>query len=146
MEAYELAIVGLGLMSIGLIIWNMNLNKRIKTLTRGKNAQSLESIIGETHASLDSIQQKLDRHTAEITELYGKAKNAVHHTKIVRFNPFKETGGSQSFAVALTNEHNDGVVISSLYARDRMNVFAKPIHNGTSEYTLTKEEQEALKR
>ena len=58
----------------------------------------------------------------------------------MRFNPFKDVGGTQSFAVAIVNEEGDGVVFSSLYSRDRMSVFAKPISKGTSDVELTTEE------
>ncbi|NIT70429.1 DUF4446 family protein, partial [candidate division KSB1 bacterium] len=55
----------------------------------------------------------------------------------VRFNPFKGTGGGQSFAAAFLSEHGNGVVISTLYSRERVSVFAKPIQSFASEYELT---------
>jgi len=55
-------------------------------------------------------------------------------------------GGDQSFSIALLDKQNSGVVITSLYTRDGNRVYAKPIENGTSEYTLSKEEKEALSR
>jgi hypothetical protein len=76
-------------------------------------------------------------------------KDAVHNIQnigVVRFNPFKETGGGQSFAIAMTDKEENGVIISSFYTRDRVNVFAKPLTQGLSEYTLTKEEQAAIKK
>jgi hypothetical protein len=64
----------------------------------------------------------------------------------IRFNPFPDQGSNQSFAIGLLNEEKDGVVISSLYSRERMSVFAKPIKNGKSDYELTQEEKEALQK
>ena len=65
----------------------------------------------------------------------------------VRFNPFKGTGagGNQSFATALLNENGDGVVLSSLYSRERVSVYAKPVQKFSSEYELSGEEKQAIK-
>ena len=59
----------------------------------------------------------------------------------MRFNPFKDVGGNQSFAIAIVNEDGDGIVLSSLYSRERMSVFAKQIKKGISEVELTEEEK-----
>ncbi len=75
-----------------------------------------------------------------------RLQKAVTGVETVRFNPFKGdgSGGNQSFATALINEEQDGVVISSMYSRDHVSVFAKPIKDAKSEYELTNEEREAL--
>ena len=66
----------------------------------------------------------------------------------VRFNPFKGTGdgGNQSFATALLDENENGVVLSTLYTRERVGIYAKPLKSGKSEYELTGEEREAVKQ
>ena len=64
----------------------------------------------------------------------------------MRFNPFPDQGSNQSFAIGMLNEEGDGVVFSSLYSRDRMSVFAKPIKNNKSEYELSDEERKVLDR
>ena len=66
----------------------------------------------------------------------------------VRFNPFKGdgSGGNQSFSTAFVNEEGDGVVISSLYSRERVSVFAKPVKKMSSEYEMTAEEKESLQK
>ena len=117
---------------------------RIKKLTRGNSAQSLESIIKENNALILDLRLKVKQQAEEIITIQKDAMNTLQNVNVIRFNPFKETGGSQSFVVALTDKNNNGVVISSLYARERVNIFAKPIIAGGSEYTLSKEEQEAL--
>jgi len=63
---------------------------------------------------------------------------------MVRYNPFSGVGSNQSFSVALLNEYNDGIVITSLYAKETSRVYAKPIRGGGSEYTLSEEEKKAL--
>ncbi len=77
-----------------------------------------------------------------------KLSRTVSGNETVRFNPFQGAGlgGNQSFATALINAEGDGVVISSLYSRDRVSIFSKPIKKFSSEYELTAEEKEALQK
>jgi hypothetical protein len=63
---------------------------------------------------------------------------------VVRFNPFEDTGGDQSFAIALVDKQGDGVVISSLHGRKETRVYAKPLKKRGSDYSLTEEEKEAI--
>ena len=65
---------------------------------------------------------------------------------LVRFNPFEDTGGNQSFALALLDSRGDGFVVSSLHARAGTRVYAKAITNGASEAALSDEETEALRQ
>ena len=76
----------------------------------------------------------------------GESKFSIQKTGVVRFNPFSEIGGDQSFSIALLNKNNDGLVITSLYTRERNRVYAKPIIKGKSQYLLSKEEKEALEK
>ena len=80
----------------------------------------------------------------DISVIGAKVKKSIRGLETVRFNPFPDQGSNQSFAIGMLNEEGDGVVFSSLYSRDRMSVFAKPIKNNKSEYELSGEEQKAL--
>lgn len=123
------------------------LHKRISRLTQGHtNNKTLESIIIDNNHSLVKIKEQIQELSQQIQDLHKDAESNIQNIGVVRFNPFKETGGNQSFAVALTDKKNNGVIISSLYAREQMRVFAKPIVQGTSQYALTDEEQKALEQ
>lgn len=82
----------------------------------------------------------------DIASINAKLKKSVRGVETLRFNPFPDQGSNQSFAIGMLNEEGDGVVLSSLYSRDRMSVFAKPVKNHKSEYELSEEEKEALKK
>jgi len=75
-----------------------------------------------------------------------RLRKSVQSVHTVRFNPFKGTGGggNQSFATSFLNEEGDGVVLSSIYSRDRVSIFAKPVKKHSSEYELSEEEKEAV--
>ena len=74
-----------------------------------------------------------------------RIRTSLRGIDTIRFNPFKDQGSNQSFAIGLLNEEGTGVVISSLYSRDRVSVFAKPIKKGQPEYDLTEEESIVFK-
>jgi hypothetical protein len=65
---------------------------------------------------------------------------------VVRFNPFEDTGGNQSFAIALLDAHGDGVVISSLHARGSTRIYAKAVRAGRADGAASAEEAQALRQ
>lgn len=144
MELFVVIIILLSTAVITLAIMLGILSQRISTLSAGSKTQSLEGIINSNNKSLKEQAVILQKYGNKIQEIEKDARENIQNIGVIRFNPFKETGGSQSFAIALTDKDQNGVVISSLYARERMSVFAKPIRQGTSEYTLTEEEQAAI--
>ena len=131
-----------------LTILIIRLELRIKKLLAGKNGRSLESTIfdiKERVTRLDTLHDEMRNHIASVEK---RVKKSIKRAETVRFNPFKGTGsgGNQSFATALLDEEGNGVVLSSLYSRERVSVFAKPINNYSSEYELSGEEKESIKK
>lgn len=115
-------------------------------------------MMGRSGASLEDSIVSLARRTKDIeafrSELEGYLKRAevrmtssIRGVATVRFNPFKGdgSGGNQSFATALMTEQGDGCVISTLYSRERVSVYSKPIAKGVSPFELSEEEREALR-
>lgn len=114
--------------------------------------------LGETGLK---IEESLDRHAKmikaldkDVQELYNISNQinnlsfrGLHKVALVRFNPFKDLGGDQSFSVALLNGKNNGIVISSLHTREVTRVYSKAITGGKSEkYPLTEEEEQVVKQ
>ena len=114
---------------------------RLRKLFKGSKAATLEELMNELVVSVDNLTQKSDLHERGLEALSTRISKQGHGVKIMRFNPFKDVGGNQSFAVAIVNEDGDGVVLSSLYSRERMSVFAKPVIQGSSDIELTAEEK-----
>ena len=75
-----------------------------------------------------------------------KLRKSIRGLETIRFNPFSDQGSNQSFAIGMLNEEGDGVVFSSLYSREHVSVFAKPIKKMSSEYEMTKEEKDSLEK
>lgn len=131
-----------------LLIWLLLIERRLKKLLSGKNAQGLEGVIGALGADIRALESFRDEAKANFVSIEGRLRRSVQGVATVRFNAFKGNGegGNQSFAVALLSEDGNGVVVSSIYARDRVGVFAKPIKNLSSEFEMTEEEKEVVRR
>ncbi len=143
-----LTIAVLVVLVIALGVWLVILERRLKKLLSGKNAQSLEGLLGELGndvRALETWQKETNQYLEHAEDRLGRSIQSV---ETIRFNAFKGTGegGNQSFAIALLSEHGDGTVISSLYSRDRVSIFAKPIKKFSSEIEMTEEEREAVTR
>jgi len=141
-----IAVVALVGLFVGVLAWLVRLELKWRALFRGKKAENLEGAllaIGKHLEDTAGIQETLQKKTASLDN---RMKKAVCGVGTVRFNPFKGTSGSnQSFATALVDENGDGVVLSSIYSREHVSVFAKPVKNLSSEYGLTEEERGAIR-
>ena len=127
-------------------IWMFKTEKRLKRFFLGKKAKDLEDTITVLEGDISKLKKAKENAEKEITAINSKLRKSIRGLGTVRFNPFSDQGSNQSFAIGMLNEDGDGVVISSLYSRERMSIFAKPIKDGKSEYELTTEEKEVLKK
>ena len=127
-------------------IWIIITEKRLKRFFIGKKAKDLEDTIIILESEIMKLKEAREKIEKDIELINQKLKKSVRGLETIRFNPFPDQGSNQSFAIGILNEEEDGVVISSLYSRERMSIFAKPIKAGKSEYELTGEEKEVLKK
>jgi uncharacterized protein DUF4446 len=146
------AVVGLGAGVLVLLLLTFlqarrlaRLRRRIEGLTRGSEGRSLEAVLEGHLEKVFKVERELDELAARQAVVEAGARRAFQHVGIVRFNPFEDTGGNQSFAVALLDAHSDGFVLSSLHSRVGTRVYAKVVAGGRAEATLSTEEAEALR-
>ena len=116
----------------------------IVMLVKLSKAKSLEDIIADNIAQMNELvvkNNKIDADYAEMKSLFTKSiqKVAVH-----RFCAFADMGGDLSYAVALLDNQNNGVIFSSIFGRQDSCTYVKPIENGVSKYPLTQEENKVL--
>lgn len=127
-----------------ILLWILMIEIRLKKIFAGTKARNLEEMIilvGKKINQIEGNQEKIDQHLILVDS---KLSKSIRNVETLRFNPFVDAGGNQSFAISFMNDEGNGVVMSSLYARDRMSIFAKPIINGKSEFELSSEEKEVL--
>lgn len=135
----------------GALAWLVYQQRQFVLLRRHYQALLSDGAGGNLEAMLNhhlaQVQQAL-RKTSELDLLVRQLERAgmghLQHCGVVRFNPFRDTGGDQSFALAMTDGEGYGVIISSLHARDSARVYAKPLAAWESSYPLTDEERQAM--
>ena len=106
------------------------LSGRLDYLTQGADGQSLEDVLASHLETVVRVARDLDEVAARTAVLEGAARLHFSRLGLVRFNPFDDTGGNQSFAMALLDANNDGFVISSLHSRTGTRIYAKAIFEG----------------
>lgn len=132
---------------ISLLTSNIKLNNRYKNFMKKiGNGKNLEE-------DLENFMYKVDRVEKQNAEITNFCKNldediskCIQKVGIVRYSAFKDTGSDLSFAVALLDEKNNGIVFNGIYSREMSNIYAKPVENGKSKYTLSNEESEAIEK
>jgi hypothetical protein len=131
--------------TVTLALLLRKLSLRLNRLTLGTNGKNLEESIFRLMDDHVIFQNRVERIEETTGRINSELKSSIRGVATVRFNAFSDVGGKQSFATALVAEDGSGVIVSSLYARERVNVYAKPIVNFQSEYELSVEEARALK-
>ena len=138
------------LVSIILLIVTLcklkKLRRRVDTLTRGKDTESMEDIMlnfFERIESLENHEKEIDEDIKKITDTL---KNTYQKKALVKYDAFREMSGALSYSLALLDQNNNGVLISSMYSREGCYSYAKNVENGECKINLSEEETEALKQ
>jgi len=132
--------------SVLLLIWILIIEIRFRRIFAGAKAKNLEEMIITIGKKINQIIEKEKEINEHLIGVDNRLNKSIRSIETVRFNPFLDAGSNQSFAISFLNDEGDGVIISSLYARDRMSIFAKPIKGGKSEFELSLEEKEVLEK
>lgn len=145
-----LSLFALTLALAGIVVWLMLRLRRLelsyRTLTSGTTGGNLEAVLEEHVAQVRAATGRVGELDLVVRQLERASRGHVQHVGFLRFNPFRDTGGDQSFALALADGAGNGVVLSSLHSRDITRVYAKPLVAWETTYQLTEEEREAIKR
>lgn len=107
-----------------------------------KEPESLKEVLGY----FKKLEENYENVSRELKGFKEKSKKDLQKVGMVRFSPFADVGGDQSFSIAVLDENNDGFVLTSHYLRESNRVYAKPVDKGKSKYQLSKEELEAINK
>ncbi len=146
MNFLNIAFIVLILIVIGLAGYVVYLHNKLKKFLIGSSSNNLDDSITSINNSINELEKSKTEIENYLTTVEKRLKKSVQAVHTVRFNPFKGTGSgsNQSFATVFLSEDNDGVIISSLYSREHVSVYSKPIKKGSSEYEFSEEEKTAL--
>lgn len=124
-----------------------NINKKYKEFMKKLgNGKNLEEDLENYMYRVDWVEKQNAEINTLIQNIDKDLENCVQKVGIVRYSAFQDTGSDLSFTLALLDEKNTGVVLNGIYSREMSNIYAKPVQNGKSSYTLSEEEQKAIKK
>ncbi|MFV9510312.1 DUF4446 family protein [Tepidibacillus sp. LV47] len=122
------------------------LKKSFKRFTRGEGNQNLGAFIEEFNQEIETIKKEITVNKEKLDTIFQQVERLKGKVGIIRYNAFGEQGNDLSFSIAILDEKQNGVVITSIYNREQSTVYAKPIENGQSIYRLSNEEKKAIEK
>jgi hypothetical protein len=122
------------------------LRRRLRRVLPEGESGGIDEILDRQLKSVETLSQRVDALNKLHHELEHLSQRTIQKVAVIRYNPFSDTGGDQSFAIALLDSLGNGVVVSSLHSRTDTRVFAKPVQSGRSKFQLSDEEQDAIKK
>ena len=148
----SLAVIVLALAIVGLAAWlvvlqrsESRLRSRLRRILSDNGNAGLDEVLAGQATRIEQLASRVDALNALQRELETSTGRSLQKVGVVRFNPFQDSGGDQSFAIALLDQGGSGVVVSSLHGRAETRIFAKQVANGRSTHSLSDEEQQAIR-
>lgn len=132
------------LLAIYALWQNRKINRLRKTFFAGKSGLDLEGVMLSLKEQLAESQRHQAALEAAQKHMGETLSFAVQKVGLVRFNPFADGGGNFSFSLALLDNHNNGVILTSMYGREQNRIYTKKIQGGGSDGQLTAEEMQAV--
>ncbi|OGF73614.1 hypothetical protein A3J56_00520 [Candidatus Giovannonibacteria bacterium RIFCSPHIGHO2_02_FULL_46_20] len=133
------------MLAVWALVWLWMLQRKWRMFFR-RDGVNMEEILRAIRAHQDASDTDRRELRARVDTVEQTLPKAIRHMGLVRFNPFSDAGGDQSFAIALLDGQKNGVVISSLYGREINRVYAKSVESGASKHQLSEDEKEAIAR
>ncbi|MBI2355975.1 MAG: DUF4446 family protein [Candidatus Doudnabacteria bacterium] len=130
---------------IWIILKLIKLERIRKEFLASGTGKDLEEVLVDQNRRLVGLKTQASELEKNLNQLIKSNQDDIKKIGFIRFNPFEDDGGNMSFSLALLNEHDNGVVISSLHSRTGTRIYAKAVKRGRSESKLTSEEQQAIK-
>jgi hypothetical protein len=149
----SMVVIALAVAVVLLAIWvawlqrsDAILRRRLRSLIGETQGAGLDELLDRQFGRLDGLAERVEAVNRLQHELERLAQRSIQKVGLIRFNPFADTGGDQSFAIALLDAEGNGIVLSSLHSRTDTRVFAKQIQAGRSRHALSEEEQDAIRK
>jgi len=150
-EYGDIMFAAIGLIFVVLLISMLVMGAKLRKIRKSYNAMmqssgvdNLESIIINLRAGLEQQQQTITGLTERLGKIESHLPTMKSNVTIHRYNAFYDTGSDLSFSVAILNEAQDGVVLTSIHSREGGYLYGKPVEKGESKYSLTPEEKKVI--
>ncbi len=141
------------LIGIVLVFWCgvltylfFRLQRSMQQVTRGSKKETIIDLLSEVLSKEKKLSQDLSETNKKVGDLLFDSQFYIQKIGLVRFNPFNDTGGDQSFILALIDAEESGVVVSGLHTRNGTRWYAKKVEHGKGvEHELSNDEVKAIK-
>jgi hypothetical protein len=120
--------------------------RHYRRLGRGVGAEKLDQLLNQVLDRTDLATREVSALRGELGHLNERVAGHLQCVGMVRYNAFEDTGGDQSFALALLDARGNGAIFNGLYHRNECKVFAKPVHDWKSTYSMSDEETAAIRK
>lgn len=141
-----IAVVILLFLVIVLLIQQVLIRKRFRTYESGSLNATLEEELKRQKNKIKVLEEELEEEKKRVSRFMMREKKALKKVKLIKYNAFATQGGNVSYAIALLNEENDGVVLNSIHSTDFSFSYAKEVKNGEVKQVMSKEEQSVLQK
>ncbi len=136
-------VIWLGLLSF--LIWQQD--QFLRSLFPKSGSREIRKKFEEVVREVEGFKVEVNNLDGKIAKVANDGLGHIQKVELLRFNPYDDTGGDQSFTACLLDSNGSGIVITSLHARSGTRMFAKGITTGKSgKYRLSKEEEQVLKK
>ncbi len=137
----------LGIAFLLLFIQTTKLNKRYQTFMKKLgNGENIEEDLEKYIYYVENVEKQNAEIVSFCQNIQEEVSGCVQKIGLVRYSAFEDTGSDLSFTLAILDDSNTGIVLNGIYSREMSNIYAKPIENGTSKYTLSQEEKQAIQQ
>lgn len=137
--------LGLWLLILSFLIWQQN--NFLKSLFPKSGERDIRKKFEELFKQVWRLKEDTNSLKDDLSKIENLGLNHIQRVELIRFNPYNDTGGDQSFSLAILNDKGTGIVITSLHARSGTRVFAKPISLGKADKNrLSEEEEQVVKK
>ncbi|MCL6589743.1 MAG: DUF4446 family protein [Firmicutes bacterium] len=120
--------------------------RKYRQLLRSSNGRDLETVLLNYSETTQFVASKINQFEQIFNQNLAHEAKHIQKVGLVRFKAFQNSGGDQSFALALLDADGDGIVMSSIFGREEARVYCKPVSQGTSTYPISEEEKEAIEK
>lgn len=127
-----------------IIMLTLTNKKYISFMKKMGNGTNLDEMLKKYLQDVSEIKKDNSEIKAYYTKLDNDISSCIQKVGLVRYNAFRDVGSDLSFAIALLDRNDTGVVLNGLYGSESSNIYAKPIKEGKSSYQLSEEEKYAL--
>lgn len=145
--------IGISIVTVILIILHIvcifkmkKLKKAYDSFMKGKNMESMEDILMKQFDRIEILEEADRDKRKEINSLESAMQNTYQKAGLVKYDAFREMSGKLSYALALLDQNDNGIIVTSMYSREGCFSYAKEVVMGASSINLSEEEQEALKK